>query len=70
MEQRTKTILWIVAFITLPLTIPLTLISLSMAAGLFFIVLAVIMSWPIEIMTVTAIVVILYGVYKWLSRNG
>lgn len=70
MEQSTKTILWIVAFITLPLTIPLTLISLSMAAGLFFIVLAVIMSWPIEIMTVTAIVVILYGVYKWLSRNG
>ena len=70
MEQSTKTILWIVAFITLPLTIPLTLISLSMAAGLFFIVLAVIMSWPIEIMTVTTIVVILYGVYKWLSRNG
>ena len=70
MEQSTKTILWIVAFITLPLTIPLTLISLSMAAGLFFIVLAVIMSWPIEIMTVTTIIVILYCVYKWLSRNG
>lgn len=70
MEQSTKTILWVLAFITLPLTIPLALISLSIVIGFIFVVLAIIMSCPFEIMAILIIIVMIFVVSKWLYRNG
>jgi len=70
MEQSTKTILWIVAFITLPLTIPLAIISFGIVLSVLFIMFALFIALKEEILIAAMIVIIVYCVYKWLSQNG
>ena len=70
MEQNTKTILWVVAFITLPITIPLAIISAGIILSMFWVVLCIFLAFAKEILTAGAIVVVVYIIYKWLSRNG
>jgi len=70
MEQSTKTILWIVAFITLPLTIPLAIISFGILLTALLLVLSIFITLIREILIAAVIIVILYVIYKWLSING
>ena len=70
MEQSTKTILWIVAFITLPITIPLTIISCGILLTVLLLVLSIVIAFIDQILAGAAIMIILYVVYKLLSRKG
>lgn len=70
MEQSTKTILWIVAFITLPLTIPLAIISFGIIVSVLWLVLCIFLALIKEILIAAWIIIIIYAIYKWLSRNG
>ena len=70
MEQSTKTILIILAVITLPITIPLAIISFGMILSVLYIILCIFLVFIKELLTATVIVIIIYGIYKWLSRNG
>ena len=65
MEQSTKTILWIVAFITLPLTIPLAIISIGIVFTALCLVLGLIVAYPIHIGIIVAVLVILFGLNSW-----
>ena len=69
MEQSTKTILWVVAFITLPITIPLTIISIGIVLTILFLILGLVAVYIKEIVMATGIVILGYGVFKWMSRN-
>lgn len=70
MEQSIKTILIILAVITLPITIPLAIISGGMILSVLYIMLCIFILCIQEILTAAVIVIIVYGIYKWLSRNG
>ena len=70
MEQGTKTILWILAFITLPITIPLTIISIGIAITIILCMLTLFLLYIDEVLIMAILVIVCYVVYKWLSRNG
>lgn len=59
MEKSTKNILWIVAFITLPVTIPLTIISVGIVASAIFLIMGIICMYPVGTMIVIVCLVIL-----------
>lgn len=59
MEQSTKTILWILAFITLPITIPLTIISVGIVASAIFLILGIVCMYPVGTIIVIACLVVL-----------
>lgn len=70
MDTNTKTILIILAVITLPITIPLAIISGGMILSVLYIILCIFILCIREILTAAVIVIVIYGIYKWLSRNG
>ncbi|MCK5616151.1 hypothetical protein KAR91_80550 [Candidatus Pacearchaeota archaeon] len=70
MEQSTKTILWILAFITLPITIPLAIISFGALITVLLIILGIFLMDIKATGMAILMVIMCYGIYKWLSRNG
>ena len=70
MEQSTKTILWIVAFITLPITIPLTIISMGIVLTVLFLILGLVALYIDEVLIMAIVIMVCYVVWKWMSRNG
>ena len=70
MEQSTKTILWILAFITLPITIPLTIISVGMLATAFLLILGIVSIYPFETIIVTAVFLIIFGLNSYFPPKN
>lgn len=70
MEKSTKTILWILAFITLPITIPLTIISVGMLATAFLLILGIVSIYPFETIIVTAVFLIIFGLNSYFPPKN
>ena len=65
MEQNTKTILWVVAFITLPITIPLAIISFGIVASVFFLVLGFFVIYPHYLLIAILSIVIVWYIDRY-----
>lgn len=65
METNTKILLAILIVITLPITIPLVIISLGIIITAFMFVLGMLFMYPIEVIISVVLMVIGYGLYKW-----
>lgn len=70
MEQNVKLLIWAVIIITLPISIPLAIISAGMIFTVLWIILCLFLMNVKTVLISIAVVGVVYIVYKLLSRNG